>query len=181
MTQGQNINISCAKHHSPASWISKILEEAKGKSGGKIEQHLVGAKLEQRLPGIEISNHPGHAGDAQTGRSGDYTIGTTCFHITAAPSHAVVEKCAKNAQAGLHPVLLVPRDNVAKARHLAEDAAVFERVTILAIEDFIAGNIILLSSGNQQEFFAILQSIIKKYNRRLEEVETDLSLKIDLK
>lgn len=177
----QNIKISCDRHESPVNWIAAILAEAKGKSGGAVEQHLVGAKLERRLPEIKIPNHPSHAGDVQTGRSGDFTIGTTCFHVTGSPTSKVIVKCAENASAGLHPVLLVPLAGVAKSRNLAEDAGVSERITILAIEDFIASNIIEMSKGKQQEFYTTLEGIIISYNRRLLEVETDPSLRIEVK
>ena len=177
----QHIQVACGRQYSPATWIAAILDDAKGKSGGKVEQHLVGAKLEKRHPDISIPNHPGHAGDVQTGRSGDFVVGTTCFHVTTAPSSAVISKCATNIQSGLHPVLLVPREQVAKSRHLAEDKSIINDVTIIAIEDFIASNIIELSEGKQPEFISTLRSIIEIYNRRLEEVETDMSLRIEVK
>ncbi|MGD1088256.1 MAG: DUF4928 family protein [Verrucomicrobiota bacterium] len=177
----QHIQLACGRQCSPATWIAAILDEAKGKSGGKVEQHLVGAKLEKRHPDIPIPNHPGHAGDMQTGRSGDFVVGTTCFHVTASPTSAVVSKCAGNIQSGLHPVLLVPREQAAKSRHLAEDKGIMNDVTIIAIEDFVASNIIELSSGKQSEFINTLRSIIDAYNRRLEEVETDMSLRIEVK
>lgn len=177
----QHLKVSCDRQQSPAAWIGSILSEAKGRSGGKVEQHLVGAKLEQRHPDVEVPNHPGHAGDAQTGRGGDFTIGSTCYHVTAAPGSAVVKKCAENLGAGMHPVLLVPRTELGKARHLAEDQRVAERLTIIAIEDFIALNIIEMSVGDQQQFIEKLRAIVESYNTRLEAVETDLSLKIELR
>jgi hypothetical protein len=177
----QHIQLECGRQCSPATWITAILDDAKGKSGGKVEQHLVGAKLEKRYPAIRIPNHPGNAGDVQTGRSGDFIVGTTCFHVTSAPSSAVVAKCASNIQTGLHSVLLVPREQVSKSRHLAEDKNVIRDVTIIAIEDFIASNIIELSEGKQSEFMITMRSIIDAYNRRLEEVETDISLRIEVK
>jgi hypothetical protein len=81
----------------------------------------------------------------------------------------------------LHPVLLVPRQQVEKARHIAEDRAIADRITIIAIEDFIALNIIELSTGEQQQFVSTLKDILQRYNRRLEAVETDLSLKIEIR
>src|SRR5690606_35790777 len=113
---------------SPAAWIASILSEARGRSGGKVEQHLVGAKLEERHPDIAIPNHPGHAADVQTGRAGDFTVGSTAYHVTAAPGLAVVDKCRANLGNGLHPVLLVPRDQVDKARHIAEARELAERL-----------------------------------------------------
>ena len=80
----------------------------------------------------------------------------------------------------MHPVLLVPRDQTDKARHIAEDQGIANRVTIIAIEDFIALNIIEMSTGQQQEFVNTLKKIVEIYNRRLQEVETDMSLKIEL-
>jgi hypothetical protein len=50
----QPIKVSCDRQNSPASWIASILEKAKGRSGGVVEQHLVGAKLQQRHPEIVI-------------------------------------------------------------------------------------------------------------------------------
>jgi len=160
--------------------VHSILLEAKDRSGGKVEQHLVGAKLEQRHPEVEISNFPGHASDAATGRVGDFAVGNTCYHVTATPSHGVIKKAASNLSSGLHPILLVPGDQVDKARHLAEDQGIAERIMIIAIEDFIALNIVEMSVGQQEQFTANLKAIIAKYNRRLEEAETDMSLKIEL-
>lgn len=86
----------------------------------------------------------------------------------------------ENLRDGLHPFLLVPREQLAKARHLAEDQKVHERLTIIAIEDFVAVNIIELADGDQPKFVELLKSIVEKYNRRLEEVETDMSLRIEI-
>lgn len=176
----QHLKVNCDRQHSPVAWIGSILEQGKGRSGGKIEQHLVGAKLERRFPAEQISNNPGHAGDVQTGRAGDFTLGTTVYHVTAAPARAVIEKCGANLAAGLHPVLLAPRDAVAKAVHVAEDLALDKRVTIVAIEDFIALNIVEMSAGKDVEFVKTLKEIVAVYNRRLVEVETDMSLKIEI-
>ncbi|MGH9203756.1 MAG: DUF4928 family protein, partial [Vicinamibacterales bacterium] len=176
----QHLKITCDRQHSPIAWIGSILEHAKGRSGGKVEQHLVGAKLEKRFPQANIPNNPGHAGDVQTGRAGDFPLGTTVYHVTAAPSRSVIEKCGANLAARLHPVLLVPRDAVAKAVHVAEDSDLDKRISIVAIEDFIALNILEMSDGRDAEFVRTLEEIVGVYNRRLSEVETDMSLKIEI-
>jgi hypothetical protein len=176
----KHIKIACDRQWAPSAWIQLILEEAKGKSGGKVEQHLVGAKLEQRHPNIEISNHPGHAADVQTGRVGDFAVGATRYHVTAAPGLAVVEKCAANISSGLHPILLVPRSQAAKAVHLAEALMIEKRLSVVAIEDFVGENIIEMSHDSQTDFLSVLRSIVDKYNARLAAVETDMSLKIEI-
>jgi hypothetical protein len=177
----QALKVNCDGSLSPVAWIDSILEQAKGRrSGGKVEQHLVGAKLATRHPDIIVENHPGHAGDAQTGRSGDFQVGTTCYHVTAHPGKDVVHKCRSNIQAGLHPVLLVPRDKVERARVVADEEKCLNRLTIAAIEEFVAMNIIEMTQGDQTAFLAKLREIISTYNSRFEAVETDMSLKIDL-
>ncbi len=37
-----------------------------------------------------------------------------------------------------------------------------------------------MSVGQQQQFVSTLADILKRYNRRLESVETDMSLKIEI-
>jgi len=161
-------------------WISSILEKAQGKSGGKVEQHLVGAKLKERHPKVAVPNHPGHAGDLQTKRSGDFPLEFVSYHVTATDGKEAIPRCKDNLESGVHPVLLVPRRHLEKARIRAEVAGVAERTSILAIEDFITQNIIELSTERKEDFFTTLRTIIAEYNRRLEEVETDMSLKIEI-
>jgi len=177
----QQIKVTCERQSAPATWIGSILRNAKGKSGGIVEQHLIGAKLVRQYPKEKIPNYPGHAGDTQTGRPGDFCLGSSCYHVTAAPGRGVLSKCGENLQVGLHPILLVPRDEFGKASHLAEDEGIRDRITLVAIEDFIATNIIEMSAGQQKAFLQHLKALIETYNQRLEQVETDMSLKIDLR
>jgi hypothetical protein len=176
----QNLKISLERVHSPSEWISIIVNEAKGKSGGVVEQHLVGAKLQARHTGIKVENFPGHAGDVQTGRPGDFQIGRTVYHVTASPTPAVIQKCGENIRADLFPVLLVPGALVTKSKSFAEYAGLEKRLSVIAIEDFIALNIIEMANEAGASFFETLRQIIELYNERVEAVETDMSLRIDL-
>lgn len=176
----QHIKIYCDIGHSPSAWIQSILAQSRDRSGGKVEQHLVGAKLEERHPGISIANHPANAGDRQTGREGDFVVGSTAYHVTAAPGRDVIKRCEVNLAAGVHPVLLVPKTLVPQTILRAENEELGARITVIAIEDFLALNIIEMTAGDQLSFRAKLASIIERYNRRLREAETDQSLSIDL-
>lgn len=174
------MQVKCEVGYSPGYWVSMILQENTPGSADIVEQHLVGAKLEQRHPNIQISNQPGHAANMSTSGSGDFQVGTTCYHVTANPSLSLLKKAASNLGGGLFPVILVPSSKVSKAKHLAEEQGIDARIEVFAIEDFVAQNIIEISEGQQQSFVETMRSIIEKYNRRLEEVETDMSLKIEL-
>jgi len=54
-------------------------------------------------------------------------------------------------------------------------------LTIISIEDFVALNIIEQATEEDKDFFSVLQDIVHIYNRRLAEVETDLSLQIEVR
>jgi hypothetical protein len=101
--------------------------------------------------------------------------------VTAAPSRNVLQKCAENLAVGLHPILLVPRDQENKTRILAQDEGIDKELTIISIEDFIALNIIEVAIEENKDFFSVLKEIVEIYNRRLAEVETDLSLQIEVR
>uniref|UniRef100_A0A7C4AQ74 DUF4928 domain-containing protein n=1 Tax=Desulfomonile tiedjei TaxID=2358 RepID=A0A7C4AQ74_9BACT len=177
----QSLKFDVDRRHAPTTWVSAILENAKGRSGGVVEQHLVGAKLARRFWDLSIPNHPAHAADKQTERPGDFELSRIVYHVTSAPSRNVLQKCAANVTVGLSPVLLVPRNQLNKAIVLAQDEGVDKEVSVVSIEDFIALNIIELAADENKDFFSVLNEIVDIYNKRLLEVETDLSLQIEVR
>jgi hypothetical protein len=177
----QNLKLDLDRRQDPSTWVNVIVENAKGRSGGIVEQQLVGAKLARRFQDVDIPNHPAHAADKQTERMGDFTISNLVYHVTAAPSRNVLQKCVGNLKVGLHPVLLIPREQENKARVLAQDEGIDQQLTIVSIESFIALNIIELATEESKDFFSILKEIVEIYNARLSAVETDLSLQIEVR
>ena len=177
----QNLKLDIDRRQAPTTWVHVIVENAKGRSGGIVEQQLVGAKLARRFKGMAIPNHPAHAGDRQTERAGDFAISQLVYHVTSAPSRDVLQKCVKNVRAGLYPILLIPREQENKARILAQDEGIDKELTIISIEDFVALNIIELATEESKDFFSVLKEIVEIYNKRLSEVETDLSLRIEVR
>jgi len=177
----QNLKLDIDRRQAPTTWINIIIENAKGRSGGVVEQHLVGAKLARRFGAREIPNHPAHAGDKQTERAGDFAISRMVYHVTSAPSREVIQKCKKNHRAGLFPILLVPREQKNKAGFLAQEEGFDRDLAIISIEDFVTINIIELATEENKDFFSVLKEIVEIYDRRLSEVETDLSLRIEVR
>ena len=177
----QNLKLDIDRRQAPTTWINIIVENAKGRSGGIVEQQLVGAKLARRFQNVDIPNHPVHAADRQTERLGDFTISNLVYHVTAAPSRNVLHKCADNLKAGLHPVLLIPSEQENKVRILAQDEGIDQQLTIISIESFVALNIIELATDEHKDFFSVLKEIVEIYNTRLAAVETDLSLQIEVR
>lgn len=177
----QNLKLDIDRRNAPTTWVSIILDNAKGRSGGVVEQQLVGAKLTRRLQGLVIPNHPAHAADRQTERAGDFVIAQLVYHVTASPSRDVLQKCARNVRLGLHPVLLVPAEQENRARILAQDEGIEKDLAIISIESFVATNILEIAAEESKDLFSILKEIVAIYNKRLSEVETDLSLLIEVR
>ncbi len=176
-----NLKIVCRPSETPERWVAAILAEAAGRSGGAVEQHLVGAKLQARFPSKNIPNLPSHAGDEQTGRDGDFVIDGVAFHVTAAPGRAVLLRCRRNVEDQLRPVLVVPRSRLEKIRGIAEDEGVDAQVQLVALEDFIAANVLEMAIERNMDVRGLFQALIQDYNKRLKAVETDHSLTIELR
>lgn len=167
---------------SPArTFVASILAVAEKKGRADyVAQHLVGAKLAQRFPDATITNFAGSAADEQSGRVGDFQIGDAAFHVTISPTPEVCAKCAANLKAGMSAVLLVPDDRLAAARELARQQGILDRIMVESIESFVGQNMAELAEFRRDRLRDELAQLLAEYNRRVEEVETDMSLLIDV-
>jgi hypothetical protein len=146
---------------------------------GYVAQHLIGAKLQLRFPDIEISNESASTADMQTNRPGDFLIGHTAFHVTMAPMPAVFEKCRHNLSQGYKPFLLVPDGKLIGTRQNAEQISE-QQIAVESIESFVSQNIDEISNFDKAFLTKSIKELINIYNRRVDSVETDKSLMIEL-
>jgi len=163
------------------SVIANILNTAqKRNQNGPVAQHLVGAKLAIRFPHLEVGNSAYSAADEQAGRPGDFRLGSTAFHVTVAPGLGHISRCKKNIREGLNAFLIVPDAKVMAARALLETQGLHEKVTVESVESFVGQNISELAEFSPAKFAQKLKKLIEEYNRRVNEVETDNSLLIEM-
>jgi hypothetical protein len=168
------------RHTSPAN-IASILAAAKERDQmGQVAQHLVGAKLALRFPKRKIQNYSYSTADVVTGRPGDFLVGSSVFHVTIAPSSAVLEKCMQNIKQGYRPFLLVPEDKRRGTYEMADSLALADVVAVMGIESFVGQNVEEIAEFGQPEFEAELRRLLEIYNERVREVEPDPSLQIDI-
>lgn len=180
----ERIQFDYSAAHAICAIVDSILGAAKSRGqDGHVSQHLVGAKLEIRYrdcPDIVVPNSPASAADRQTGRAGDFTLNDTAFHVTVAPAEATISRCELNIRDGLSPVLLVPDDKLAMARGLVEQAGLIKSTSVVSIQSFVGQNITEVGryslAGRQRE----LAELLRVYNRRVDEAESDRSLFIEL-
>lgn len=149
-----------------------------GKSGF-VAQHLVGAKLELRFPELSVSNESASTADLPTNRPGDFLLGHTAFHVTVAPMPPVFDKCTENVSQGYKPFLLVPDHKLIGARQFAEQICE-QQISVESIESFVSQNIEELSGFDKNSLRITVKDLFLIYNRRVDEVETDKSLMVEL-
>jgi hypothetical protein len=148
---------------------------------GAVMQHLVGAKLDCALgPGGLVHNSYSTA-DAPTGRAGDFLVGDAALHVTTAPGEALIHKCRDNLDAGLKPVVITGKKGLAVAEGLAGNADLAERIDVFEIEQFLAANLYELGAFGADGRRAALDNLVERYNRIVDDVETDPGLKIELR
>ena len=146
---------------------------------GIMLQHLVAAKLQVILPEGTFSIHGASVADAQTDRTGDFVINNTSIHCTTMPGDLLMEKCKTNISAGSRPVIITIYDRVHTAMTLVEDAGLAGRVEIWDIQQFLSSNVLEHSLFEDGSRNTALGDIIERYNKIIEAVETDPSLRIE--
>lgn len=178
----QRIDVSIDIGKPVSSIVSDIIAAAQqrdDKPSGTVVQHLVGAKLELRFPELGIGRDRANAADQQTNRQGDFQLGTTAFHVTMSPMARLQDRVRENIREGYRPVILVPRDKVDFAHGLFQsEPDLVDRVGVQSIETFIGTNIEELGSFDANAVKRAVALLIRVYNQRIEEVETDMSLRI---
>lgn len=160
--------------------IAEVLAAARltGKEG-PVAQHLVGAKLQLRYPEKTISNYSYSTADRQLGRAGDFVVGDTVFHVTVAPMQGVYDKCLANLKSGLRPMLIVPERLWVGARQYAEGVG-HGRIGVLSIEGFVSQNVDEIAEFCSRNRGGETRKLFEIYNNRVDEVEADKSLMIEI-
>jgi hypothetical protein len=148
---------------------------------GTLLQHLVGAKLSLIMPENSFEVHGASVADGPTSRNGDFVIKNTIIHCTTAPSGALLQKCKKNLETGCQPVIITIFDRVRTAKDLASDAELSGRIEVWDIQQFLSSNIHEHSYFDTTKRDITLSELIDKYNKIIEQSETDPSLRIEFK
>jgi hypothetical protein len=148
---------------------------------GALMQHMVGAKLDCVLGRGKFEHNSFTTSDEQSGRKGDFFVGDVAIHVTSSPGEAVIERCRDNLDSGHRPVLVTRRRGVTVAEALAENVNLVDRIDIFEIEQFIALNFYEFGKFASEGRRAALTEFATRYNEIVDEVETDPSLRIELR
>ncbi|HEV2500447.1 MAG TPA: DUF4928 family protein [Terriglobia bacterium] len=143
--------------------------------------HLVGAKLRVRFPACQVENgEPRAAHGPRRSHVGLYKIGSVRFHVSTQPNRSVVRACKKDLARKVYPVLVVIPEKLLTAKVFAEELGIQNQLTVFALDEFIAANILQMSSERSKRSFEIFDSVIDEYNRRVEKLESGCAPRIIL-
>jgi len=162
--------------------IGNILAEAhkRGKKG-EVAEYLVGAKLALRFPDLNVRNASYSAADEQANEYGDFQISDTVFHVSISPNLGHYQKCEANINEGMRVYLLVPDEKLANVRQVViGNSELKNKVAVESIESFVSQNIEEISEFSGDKIPVGLLALFEKYHERLEQVELDLSLQIEI-
>lgn len=143
---------------------------------GAVLQYLVGAKLE--LHDYDVEHHGFSVADGPTDRAGDYIINDVVIHVTTAPAPALMEKCQKNIDGGLKPIIVTTDEGMTLAKVHGKAGGVEDRIDVFEVEQFVATNIYELSDFAPDKRHLTVAGLVAKYNEIVEAHETDHSMKI---
>ncbi len=162
--------------------IADLLAKAREtQKDGPIAQYLVGAKLALRFPHIEIGNESYSTADDQLDRPGDFHVGDTAFHVTVTPMSGVYDRCRRNIQQGYRVYLLVSDRRFQGTKETISDSDILKgRVVVESIETFISQNLEEMSLFKADQLTVGFRSLLEKYNDRVDLIETDKSLMIEI-
>lgn len=144
---------------------------------GILLQHLVAAKLAIVAPEVAING--ASVADNPTGRDGDFNVGDTAIHCTTAPASLLMEKCQRNIEAGLRPIIVTVRERAQTAWSLASDVGFADRLEVWDIQSFLSSNIHEHGNFTSASRRETLADLIDTYNRIIDEHESDPSLHIE--
>lgn len=147
---------------------------------GTVLQHIVGAKLSLIVPKGQMEFHGASVADSPTARSGDFIVEDVVIHCTTAPGEALIQKCSRNLETGLKPIIITTYQRLVVAESIAADHNLDGRIEVWDIEQFLATNVYELSLFKSAERKVTVQKIIDAYNEIIKNCETDPSLRIEI-
>lgn len=146
---------------------------------GVVLQHLVAAKIRVIMPNVPIEIHGASVADESTERAGDFVIDKTIIHCTTMPGDLLMRKCKNNIRAGLSPVIITIYERMNTTISMLEDNGINGRVEVFEIQQFLSSNVMEHSGFQIGKRNTALSDIIAEYNKIVNSVETDPSLRIE--
>jgi hypothetical protein len=158
-------------------FVATLLQHVENRSAGRVEQALVGAKLQIRFPRKTIEVNPTFAGDQQTNRECDFTVDNLRVIVSATPNDGHYQSAMALADRGREVFLVVGERSYDRARKRIRETGYSGTVRVATIQDYVAGN--MTEIGNEQGVPAreMCLKLVAEYNTRIA-ADYDSSLQV---
>jgi len=148
-------------------FVVELLAAVENRSQGRVEQALVGAKLQLRFPNASIPSNPGFAADKQTGREADFQIDDirVIVSVTPKPQHFASAKalCDENKEV----YLVVSEVALSSAKKRMQQDGYEGDVTVLSVADYVASNMKEIARDLKINAHEMCMRLVAEYNRRI--------------
>jgi hypothetical protein len=159
------------------SFVGALLHAVENRSNGRVEQALVGAKLQLRHPREAVSAQPTFAGDAQTGRECDFAVGNTRVIVSVSPKNSHFDSAVYFAKERKNVFLVVSDESFNAARRRIAAAKALGLVRVLTVQDYVAGNMAEIADERRITPQEMCVDLVAEYNKRIAN-DYDASLQV---
>lgn len=166
----------------PSTWhvINKAFSSLPDKPKVRaVARHLIGATLQLRFPESEIPIKSSRLSDTQANVTEDFQIGDTAIYVTDFATFDAFDKYQHDLLSENRVFLLVPENRLASGR-LNAGQMCNNQIAVESIETFVSQSLEIHSTFQRKQLFSGLKNLINLYNERVDAVETDKSLMIEL-
>jgi Domain of unknown function (DUF4928) len=148
-------------------FVGALLRAVENRSNGRVEQALVGAKLQLRYPTEVITAHPTFAGDAQTGRECDFATGNMRVIVSVTPKDPHFDSALFFAREGRQVFLVVGEKAFSAARRRIAQEKANGPVRVSAVQDYVAGNMAEIARDRKITPHEMCIELVTEYNKRI--------------
>jgi hypothetical protein len=160
------------------TFVAALLNEVENRSNGRVEQVLVGAKLQLRFPSSgDLPSHPTFAGDRQTNRECDFEIGDIRVIVSVSPKDSHFNSATRLADDKKQVFLVVSNKNATSAKKRIAKEGYVGKVLVSTVEDYVGGNMIEVARDLRLNAHEMCMKLVAEYNRRIA-ADNDPSLQV---
>lgn len=144
-----------------------------------VMKHLVGAMLSM-LRDKKRALVDDFQSDRFAMPSGDFRVQDMVIYVTSIPEWPLLHRCFEDFDRGLRPLVISTRAGVALVESLADEVGMRCRLEVLDITQFLVANMLEWTGFEDNQRRTTFEELVARYNKIVEDCETDPSLKIDV-
>ncbi len=171
------IEIPSHRFDDTASFVESLFEAVANRSNGRVEQALVGAKLQLRYPGSEVPNNPSFAGDRQTGRDCDFAVENSRVIVSVSPKEQHYASAISLAAQGRTVYLIVAEGTADAVRGKLKRMRPPKSVIVAGVEQYVTSNMGEIETERKITPREVCLQLVREYNRRIL-ADNDRSLQV---